>query len=78
MSPPRRDPFLDLDAEGYGLAVLMPGDDGIVWRAQPPTAQDRWVSVEWAGRWIAAHSWHGVRVLFDPASGRVESSSYTK
>ena len=78
MSSPRADPFLDLDKEGFGLAVVMPADDGVLWRAQPPTAHDRWVSVEWVGGSIAANSWNGVRVLFDPASGRVESSSFTK
>jgi hypothetical protein len=78
MSTPRPDPFLDLDADGYGLAVLMPGDDSIVWRAVSPAPQDRWVSVEWAGDSIAADSWNGIRVRFDPASGRVESSSFTK
>ena len=71
-------PSLDLDAEGYGLAVLMPGVGGIAWRAEPPTPQDRWVSVEWAGGSIAATSWNGIRVLFDPVSGQVDESSFTK
>ncbi|WP_159600468.1 hypothetical protein [Agromyces humi] len=72
------DPYLELDADGYGAAVLMPGDEGVAWRVVPPSAHDRWVSVAWAGDTIAANSWNGFRVLLDPASGRVESSTYTK
>ena len=28
-SSPPRDPYLELDADGYGVAVLMPGDEGV-------------------------------------------------
>lgn len=72
------DPFLELDSDGYGIAVLMPGDESVAWRVLAQSAHDRWVSVAWAGNAIVANSWNGFRVLLDPASGRVESSTFTK
>ena len=72
------DPYLELDSDGYGVAVLMQGDVGVAWRVLAPSAHDRWVSVAWAGDSLGAISWNAFRVLLDPASGRVESSIFTK
>lgn len=72
------EPYLDLSADGYGVAVVMPGKDAIAWTAAPPTASDRWVSVSRTTEGIVATSWHGIRAILDPESGRLLASTFTK
>jgi hypothetical protein len=72
------EPLLELDPDGYGIAFVVPAVDGKVWRAEPPAANDRWVAVRRNAEGIVATSWEGTRMTFDPVSGQVLDSTFTK
>ena|SRR5437763_898671 len=55
----------------------------VVWRAALPIAgasgqSDRFVRVEWQGPALAANLWSGHRVLLDPETGEILTTTFTK
>jgi hypothetical protein len=69
---------LVIDADGYGTAVEKFAVDAVLWAADPPSVNDRWVSIERTPEGVIANSWNGLRVILDPETGRALSSSFTK
>jgi hypothetical protein len=55
----------------------------VVWRAALPVAgvsgqADRYVRVEWQGSVLAANLWSGHRVLLEPETGQILTTTFTK
>jgi hypothetical protein len=55
----------------------------VVWRAPLPVAgvsgqADRYVRVEWQGPVLAANLWSGHRVLLEPETGEILTTTFTK